>query len=148
MRRFCSDCRGWNGGCGADIKLNFCVLNLLRELKRFCLRVYDRCLSPLALRIVSKYTSRHLSSYGRIKFGLLRVIFAPQKCQPELKTGEPLLQEVILYGRQLTLDDLLDDNEKEKITRDMRQLLEHYDHLRNFIDDERERFVISILIYI
>ena len=97
---------------------------------------------------MGKFTSRHLSSYGRFRFGLLRVIFAPQECQPQLRTGEPLLQEVILYGRQLTLDDLLDDNEKEKITRDMRQLLEHYDHLRNFIDDERERFVISILIFI
>ena len=64
-----------------------------------------------------------------------------------MRAGEPLLQEVILYGRQLTQDDLLDDNEKEKITRDMTQLLEHYDHLRNFIDEEQERFVISVIIY-
>lgn len=65
-----------------------------------------------------------------------------------MTAGEPLLQEVILYGRELTQDDLLDDNEKEKITRDTAQLLEHYDHLRNFIDDEQERFVFSIIIYI
>ena len=65
-----------------------------------------------------------------------------------MRAGEPVLQDVILYGRQLTQDDLLDDNEKEKITRDITQLLEHYDHLRNFIDDEQERFVISVIIYI
>lgn len=79
---------------------------------------------------------------------VLRVTFAHQECDPELTAGEPLLQEVILYGRELTQDDLLDDNEKEKITRDTAQLLEHYDHLRNFIDDEQERFVFSIIIYI
>ena len=77
---------------------------------------------------------------------MLRVIFARQECDPELRAGEPLLQEVILFGRELTKDDLLDDNEKEKITRDTAQLLEHYDHLRNFIDDEQERFVIPIII--
>ena len=79
---------------------------------------------------------------------VLRVLFAHQECDLELRAGEPLLQEVILYGRELTQDDLLDDNEKEKITRDTAQLLEHYDHLRNFIDDEQERFVFSIIIYI
>lgn len=79
---------------------------------------------------------------------MLRVIFARQECDPELRAGEPLLQEVILCGRELTQDNLLDDNEKEKITRDTAQLLEHYDHLRNFIDDEQERFVISVIIYI
>jgi len=86
--------------------------------------------------------------YGGFRFGLLRVIFARQECDPELRAGEPLLQEVILCGRELTQDNLLDDNEKEKITRDTAQLLEHYDHLRNFIDDEQERFVISVIIYI
>lgn len=88
----------------------------------------------------------------QIRPGLLKLIlresFARQECDPELKAGEPLLQDVILYGRELTQDDLFDENEKEKITRDMTQLLEHYDHLRNFIDDEQERFVISIIIYI
>ena len=79
---------------------------------------------------------------------VLRVTFACQECDPELRAGEPLLQEVILYGRELTLDNLLDDSEKEKITRDTAQLLEHYDHLRNFIDDEQERFVFSIIFYI
>ena len=78
----------------------------------------------------------------------LRVTFARQECDPELRAGEPFLQEVILYGRELTQGDLLNDNEKEKITRDTAQLLEHYDHLRNFIDDEQERFVFSIIIYI
>ena len=79
---------------------------------------------------------------------ILRVLFAHQECDPDLRAGKPLLQEVILYGRELTQGDLLDDSEKEKITRDMTQLLEHYDHLRNFIDDEQERFVISIVSYI
>ena len=79
---------------------------------------------------------------------VLRVTSARQECDPELRAGEPFLQEVILYARELTQGDLLDDNEKEKITRDTAQLLEHYDHLRNFIDDEQERFVFSIIIYI
>ena len=79
---------------------------------------------------------------------VLKVAFARQECDPELRAGEPLLQEIILYGRELTQGDLFDDNEKEKITTDTAQLLEHYDHLRNFIDDEHERFVFSIIIYI
>lgn len=51
------------------------------------------------------------------------------------------MQDVILYGRELSRDDLFDDNEKEEITRNMAQLQEHYDELRNFIDDEQEGFV-------
>ena len=43
----------------------------------------------------------------------------------------------------MTQDDLFDENEKENITRDMAQLQEHYDELRNFVDDEQERFVFS-----
>lgn len=90
---------------------------------------------------------RQLTRTSMLKL-ILRVSFARQECDPELKAGEPLLQDVILYGRELTQDDDLDEHEKEKITRDMTQLLEHYDHLRNFIDDEQERFVIYIIIYI
>lgn len=60
-----------------------------------------------------------------------------------MKAGEPLLQDVILYGRELTQDDLFDENEKENISRDMAQLQEDYDELRNFVDDEQERFVSS-----
>lgn len=57
-----------------------------------------------------------------------------------MKAGEPLFQDVILYGRELTQDDLFDENEKENMARDMAQLQENYDDLRNFIDDEQERF--------
>ena len=46
-----------------------------------------------------------------------------------------------MYGRELTQDDLFDKDEKEDITRDMAQLQEHYDELRNFVDDEQEGFV-------
>lgn len=60
-----------------------------------------------------------------------------------MKAGEPLFQDVILYGRELTQDDLFDENEKEIIGRDMAQLQENYDELRNFVDDEQERFVFS-----
>lgn len=60
-----------------------------------------------------------------------------------MKAGEPLFQDVILYGRELTQDDLFDENEKEMIARDMAQLQENYDELRNFVDDEQERFVFS-----
>lgn len=60
-----------------------------------------------------------------------------------MKAGEPLFQDVILYGRELTQDDLFDENEKENIARDMAQLQENYDELRNFVDDEQERFVFS-----
>ena len=58
-----------------------------------------------------------------------------------MKAGEPLLQDAILYGRELTQDDLFDKDEKEDITRDMAQLQEHYDEMRNFVDDEQEGFV-------
>jgi len=58
-----------------------------------------------------------------------------------LKAGKPLLQDAILYGRELTQDDLFDGDEKEDITRDMAQLQEHYDELRTFIDEEQEGFV-------
>lgn len=51
------------------------------------------------------------------------------------------MQDAILYGRELTQDDLFDAGEKENITRDMAQLQEHYDELRNFVDDEQEGFV-------
>lgn len=78
----------------------------------------------------------------------LNLIFVSQECDSELKEGEPLLQDVILYGRELTQDDLFDENEKENITRDMAQLQENYDELRNFVDDEQERFVFSIVIHI
>ena len=60
-----------------------------------------------------------------------------------MKAGEPLFQDVILYGRELTQDDLFDENEKENIARDMAQLQENYDDLRNFVDAEQERFVFS-----
>lgn len=69
------------------------------------------------------------------------VLLFSQECDSQLKAGEPLFQDVILYGRELTQDDLFDENEKENITRDMAQLQEHYDDLRNFVDDEQERFV-------
>lgn len=36
---------------------------------------------------------------------------------------------------------MFDEDEKEDITRDMAQLQEHHDELRNFIDDELEGFV-------
>ena len=65
-----------------------------------------------------------------------------------MKAGEPLLQDVILYGRKLTQDDLFDENEKEDITRDMGQLQEHYDELRNFVDDEQERFMLCLICFI
>ena len=52
---------------------------------------------------------------------------------------------MILYGRELTQDDLFDENEKENITRDMAQLQEHYDEMRNFVDDEQERFLVTII---
>ena len=71
-----------------------------------------------------------------------------QECDSGLKAGEPLLQDVILYGRELTQDDLFDDNEKENITRDMAQLQENYDDMRNFVDDEQERFAFSVVLYI
>lgn len=45
----------------------------------------------------------------------------------------------------MTQDDLFDENEKENIARDMAQLQENYDDLRNFVDDEQERFVFSTL---
>ena len=51
------------------------------------------------------------------------------------------MQDAILYGRELTQDDLFDADEKENMTRDMAQLQEHYDELRNFVDDEQEGFV-------
>jgi len=60
-----------------------------------------------------------------------------------LKAGEPLFQDVILYGRELTQDDLFDENEKENISRDMAQLQENYDQIRNFVDDEKEGLVFS-----
>ena len=66
-----------------------------------------------------------------------------QECDSQLKAGEPLFQDVILYGRELTQDDLFDENERENISRDMAQLQENYDDLRNFVDDEQERFVFS-----
>ena len=69
-----------------------------------------------------------------------------QECDFELKAGEPLLQDTILYGRELTQDDLFDENEKENITRDMAQLQENYDELRNFVDDEQERC--SIILFL
>ena len=71
-----------------------------------------------------------------------------QECDSELKAGEPLLQDTILYGRELTQDDLFDENEKENITRDMAQLQENYDELRNFVDDEQERCSIILSKYI
>ena len=71
------------------------------------------------------------------------MLFFSQQCDSQLKAGEPLFQDVILYGRELTQDDLFDENEKENISRDMAQLQENYDHLRNFIDDEQEGFVFS-----
>ena len=69
--------------------------------------------------------------------------FFSQECDSQLKAGEPLFQDVILYGRELTQDDLFDENEKENISREMAQLQENYDDLRNIIDDEQERFVFS-----
>ena len=36
---------------------------------------------------------------------------------------------------------MFDEDEKEDITRDMANLQEHHDELRNFIDDELEGFV-------
>lgn len=71
-----------------------------------------------------------------------------KECDSELKAGEPLLQDAILYGRKLTQDDLFDENEKENITRDMAQLQENYDDLRNFVDDEQERCSVIISKYI
>lgn len=68
-------------------------------------------------------------------------IYLLQECESDLKVGEPLMQDAILYGRELTQDDLFDADEKENITRDMAQLQEHYDELRNFVDDEQEGFV-------
>lgn len=68
-------------------------------------------------------------------------IYLLQECESDLKAGEQLMQDAILYGRELTQDDLFDADEKENITRDMAQLQEHYDELRNFVDDEQEGFV-------
>lgn len=64
-----------------------------------------------------------------------------QDCDSQLKAGEPLLQDAILYGRELTQDKAFNGYEKEDITRDMAQLQEHYDELRIFVDDELEGFV-------
>ena len=71
-----------------------------------------------------------------------------QKCEAQLKAGEPLMQEAVLYARELTQDSSFDDEEKEVISRDMAQLQEHYDELRNFVEDEQEGFVkLFICIY-
>ena len=64
-----------------------------------------------------------------------------------MKAGEPLLQDAILYGRELTQDDVFDENDKENITRDMAQLQENYDDVRNFVDDEQERFEFSFIYF-
>ena len=64
-----------------------------------------------------------------------------QECDSHLKAGESLLQDAILYGRELTQDKVFNGDEKEGITRDMAQLQEHYDELRIFVDDELEGFV-------
>ncbi|XP_068690393.1 utrophin-like [Montipora foliosa] len=61
-----------------------------------------------------------------------------QKCEAQLEAGEPLMQEAVLYARELTQDSSFDDEEKEVISRDMAQLQEHYDELRNFVEDEQE----------
>ena len=87
-------------------------------------------------RLVSPYASDVINfNFYVIKIYLL------QECESDLKAGEPLMQDAILYGRELTQDDLFDADEKENITRDMAQLQEHYDELRNFVDDEQEGFV-------
>ncbi|XP_067048762.1 dystrophin-like isoform X1 [Acropora muricata] len=61
-----------------------------------------------------------------------------QECDAQLEAGEPLMQDAVLYARELTLDTTLHDDEKENIAREMAQLQEHYDELRNFVEDEQE----------
>ena len=39
-------------------------------------------------------------------------IYLLQECESDLKAGEPLMQDAILYGRELTQDDLFDADEK------------------------------------
>lgn len=51
------------------------------------------------------------------------------------------MQDTVLYARELTLDTTFHDDEKENIAREMAQLQEHYDELRNFVEDEQEGFV-------
>ncbi|XP_015765376.1 PREDICTED: dystrophin-like [Acropora digitifera] len=61
-----------------------------------------------------------------------------QECDAQLEAGEPLMQDTVLYARELTLDTTFHDDEKENIAREMAQLQEHYDELRNFVEDEQE----------
>lgn len=51
------------------------------------------------------------------------------------------MQDAVLYARELTQDTTFHDDEKENIAREMAQLQEHYDELRNFVEDEQEGFV-------
>lgn len=51
------------------------------------------------------------------------------------------MQDVVLYARELSQDTTLHDDEKENIAREMAQLQEHYDELRNFVEDEQDGFV-------
>ena len=50
------------------------------------------------------------------------------------------MQDAVLFARELTQADTFNDAEKDTITRDMAELQEHYDELRNFVEEEQEGF--------
>lgn len=62
-----------------------------------------------------------------------------QECAEDLKSADPLLRDAVLYGRDMIHDDLFDEEEKDKISRELATLQDEHDRVKDDIEDERNR---------